>query len=103
MFKKSRGEGHSDDSKTLEELQVIDENDCKASEMFSAAHVLREDIAVSLTLNIPDRFTQIGDMEFDELSEDELDKVLRSLPNKASTGTDMISNFLLKQSDSNLR
>ena len=37
---------------------MIDENDCKASEMFSAAHVLREDIAVSLTLNIPDRFTQ---------------------------------------------
>ena len=68
MFKKFRGNCHSDYSKTVEELQVINENECKASKMFSAAHVLSENISVSLTLNIPGRFTQIGYMEFDSLS-----------------------------------
>ena len=103
MFKKSRGGGVNEDAKTLEEIQIMDANDKAASEMFGAAHILSAHIAAPLKSHIPKRFYQSTDEKFEELSEDELDKILKSLPNKASTGPDQVSNFLLKQSGENVR
>ena len=103
MFKKSRGGMLSDDAKSLEELQVMDENDFKASEMFGAAHILSTHIAAPLSMYIPDRFTGTEDVQIEDLTDEELVKILKSLPNKASTGPDCVSNYLLKQAGQNLR
>ena len=74
MFKKSRGGMLSDDAKSLEELQVMDENDFKASEMFGAAHILSTHIAAPLSMYIPDRFTGTEDVQIEDLTDEELVK-----------------------------
>ena len=86
----------------LEELEQKDDDDREASQLFATAHVLNPDIEKYLLTKIPERFQVVGVVDTPPTALADFEKILRKLPRKASTGPDLISNFLLRQAGPNL-
>ena len=81
----------------LEELEQKDDDDSEASALFATAHILSPNIEKNLLTWIPDRYQAVGVVDSPTIEISDFEKILRKLPRKASTGPDLISNFVLRQ------